>query len=482
MFGFNTAVKGLLASQKALYVTNHNINNVNTKGYSRQKALQRATNAHELPGIGMLGTGTEIYDVVRVRDSFVDFKYWNESAPEGEWRIKRENLVEIEKLMGEPSDNSFRKYMDDFFSALEEMSTNPSDYSYREPVREAALAFTKHINEVATRLDNMRKEIEYNVETKVFMINDIADQIASLNRQVYALEIDGKSANDLRDQRELLVDELSEIVNVQVDEYGDGKYRVSISGISLVDHDYVSKIEYVVSEEDNNQKELKWENGNYLNLKSGELKGLMDVLVGNGENNSYRGIPFYKNRIDEFAIGFADKFNKAHRDGYTLGGDSGKDFFDFVGDKEGEDVKKGAATLTLHQDILANLDNIAAGGDSGAAEDNGNLLDLIALREDKNFFNDTGDMKVNGTPADYINSILSNLAVDSMQSKRMKDSQEIILKNIEKRRESIQGVSFDEEFGDMINFQNAYVASARMITTLDTILEVTINRLGLVGR
>lgn len=475
MFGFNTAVKGLLASQRALYVTNHNINNVNTKGYSRQKALQRATNAHELPGIGMLGTGTEIYDVVRVRDSFVDFKYWNESAPEGEWRIKRENLVEIEKLMGEPSDNSFRKYMDDFFAALEEMSTNPSDYSYREPVRETALAFTKHINEVATRLDNMKKEIEYSVETKVFVINDIADQIASLNRQIYALEIDGKSANDLRDQREILVDELSKIVNVQVDEYGDGKYRVSISGISLVDHDYVSKIEYVASGEDNNQRELKWENGNKLNLKSGELKGLMDVLIGNGENNSYRGIPFYQNRLDEFAIGFAEKFNEVHNKGYILNSNepSNIDFFAFIGDE------KGAATLTLSQDILDNLDNIAAGKSSGAAENNGNLLELIALREDKSFFNDLG---INGTPSDYINSILSNLAVDSMQSKRMLESQNIILKNIERKRESIQGVSFDEEFGDMINFQNAYVASARMITTLDTILEVTINRLGLVGR
>lgn len=209
MYGFNTAVSGLLASQRALYVTNHNISNMNTDGYSRQVALQRATNPMSLPGIGYLGTGTEIYDIVRMRDSYVDFKYWNESAPKGEWEAKRTSLLEIEKLLGEPSDSSFRKYMDDFFSSLDELSKNPSDYAFRQPVKESALSLTKHINETAKRLENVRKETIFSIDTKVKQINDIADQVGNLNKQIYVLELDGKSANDLRDKRELLVDELS---------------------------------------------------------------------------------------------------------------------------------------------------------------------------------------------------------------------------------------------------------------------------------
>ncbi|WP_201259671.1 hypothetical protein [Tissierella sp. P1] len=113
-FGFNSAVRGLLASQRALYTTNHNIDNANTKGYSRQQVEQRATNPFKMPGIGFLGTGTEIYNVKRVRDSFVDFKYWSEMAPLGEWEIKKNSLTEIEKLMGEPSKSSFTQYMNDF--------------------------------------------------------------------------------------------------------------------------------------------------------------------------------------------------------------------------------------------------------------------------------------------------------------------------------------------------------------------------------
>src|SRR5699024_11087278 len=180
--------------------------------------------------------------------------------------------------------SSFRQYMDDFFEALTNLSTNPSDFSYREPVKETAIALTKHIKETAKRLENLKNETEFIIETKVKQVNDIGDQIAALNKQIYALEIDGNSANDLRDQRDLLVDELSKIVNVRVDESTDGKYKVSVSGITLVDHDYVTKMEYGPKDKKdiNGPKELKWSNGNYINLRSGELKGLLDLVDGDG--------------------------------------------------------------------------------------------------------------------------------------------------------------------------------------------------------
>lgn len=471
-FGFNTAVKGLLASQRSLYTTNHNINNINTKGYTRQLASQRATTPYDLPGIGYLGTGTEIYDISRVRNSYLDFKYWNENAPMGEWEVKMNHLSEIEKLFGEPSNSSFRQYLDDFFQALTHMSTNPSDSSYREPVRENALAITKHINETAVRLEELRRETKVAIENNVVKINSIADQIASLNRQIYSHEIDGRQANDLRDRRDLLVDELSKIANVKVHESDDGKFRVSISGVSLVDHIHVSEIKYK-TEPNSDEITIEWGNGASVDFKSGELKGLLDLYSGNGENNSYRGIPYYQNKLDQFAQEFAEKFNEVHQGGYGLNGSSNIDFFK-IGDENNP-----AATITLSDKILENLDNIAAGKEPGHSEDNRNLLELIALRDDREFF--TGGVS-QGTPDDFIKSIISNLAVDSMQGERMYSSQNIMLKNIQSKRDSVSGVSYDEEMADMVRFQHAYIASARMITTLDTIMDVTINRLGLVGR
>ncbi len=485
MFGLNSAVKGLLASQRSLYTTNHNITNANTKGYSRQQIDQRATRAHNLPGIGFMGTGTEIYNIDRVRDSFTDFKYWNESAPMGEWDVKRNALGEIEKLMGEPTDNSFRQYMDDLYTSLEDLSKNPSDRAFREPVRENAMSFTKHFNETAKRLENMRNDTEYDMGVKVKHINSLGDQIGKLNRQIYLRETGGNSANDLRDRRELLVDDLSKIVNVQVSESEyrrssdknnqdydaplSGKYTVSVNGISLVDHTDINKIIFNGDKEE--EKMIVWENGQEVKLRSGELKAMKDMLAGNGEENSYRGIPFYEKKLDQFAQIFAEKFNEQHKKGKKSDGENGKDFFVF-------DENNPAASLSLSKEILDSVDNIAAGF-TGSAEDGENILALIKQREDKNFF---PDKMSQGTPDDFLKSILSSMAVDSLQAQRSYSTQEIIQRNIGSKRASISGVSLDEEMADMVRFQHIYVAASKMITTMDSLLDLTVNRLGNVGR
>ena len=477
MYGFNTAVRGLLASQRSLYTTNHNIDNANTKGYSRQQASQRATNPFEVPGIGFQGTGTEIYDIKRVRDSFVDFKYWNESAPAGEWDVKKANLAEIEKLMGEPTNNSFRQYMDDFYVSLEDMSKNPSDIAFREPVRENALAFTKHINETAQRLENMKKDTEYEIEIKVDYVNSLSKQISGLNRQIYLAEVSGKSANDLRDRRELLVDDLSEIVNVRVNESPEGKYNVSLGGITIVDHLHYNEMSFNEKKDaagvGTGEYKLTWENGGEVSLRSGELKGLRDILEGDGSDNSYRGIPYFEKKLNAFAKGYADKFNDRHKSGYTADKKSGEDFFTF-------DTSNAAATITVSEKIMKDISLIAAAGKAdGSAEDANNILELIKQREDKTFFE--GGVS-QGTPDDFIKSMLSSMAVDSLQAQRAYATQEIIQKNIATKRDSISGVSLNEEMADMVKFQHVYVAAAKMISTMDMLLDLTVNRLGLVGR
>lgn len=475
LFGFNSAVRGLLASQRALYTTNHNIDNANTKGYSRQQIEQKATNPFLMPGIGFLGTGTEITNVSRVRDSFLDFKYWNEMAPKGEWEVKKNSLTELEKLMGEPSNSSFRKYMDDFYSSLDEMSKNPSDIAFREPVRENAMAFSKHIQESAKRLQDMKTETEYEIDTKIKYVNDLTERIAALNRQVYSQEIDGKEANDLRDRRELMVDELSKIVNVRVDESSNGKYNVSVGGISIVDHLHTNKISLKTTGTGSHKKyEVLWENGGEAILKSGELKGLLDVAGGNGQGNTYRGIPYYMEQLNEFAEGFADKFNAIHEGGYGLNSAiNGIKFFKY-------DSSSPAATLNLSDEIVNDIRNIAAGSISGGiSEDNGNLLALIKQREDKGFFSGSVSQ---GTPDDFIKSMLSSMAVDSLQAKRIDATQGLMKKNIETKRSSVSGVSLEEEMADMVRFQHVYVAASKMVSTMDMLLDITVNRLGMVGR
>lgn len=509
--GFNTAVSGLLSSQRSLYTTNHNIANANTEGYSRQIAKQQANTPLNFPGVGMLGTGTEISEITRIRDEYMNFKYWGENGPAGEWEIKRNTLVEIENLFNEPSEDGLRKNLDEFFGALETLSTNPSDYAHRSLVREKAVALTNLLNETAHKLYNVQKELNFAVSTKIKQVNDYADQIRHLNEQIFKLELDGTKANDLRDKRELLIDKLSKIVNVQTSEH-DGKYKVSIGGIALVDHISVSRLKYPPNVVDNplNPKEklvqVQWETGNQeVQLKSGELKGLLDVRDGNESDPDYRGIPFYITRLNEFAQKMFEKMNEVHHNGSGLNGSENKFLFTIdgkntsdlvIGAENGETIDFANPThianykdfiqknvradnITLSGDIIGDLDNIAAAYDNNGVENNGNILELIALREDRTFFDTTTPQ---GTPDDFVKSILSTLSVDSQQASRMNDNQTAIMENIELRRDSESGVSIDEEMSNMVKYQHSYNAAARMITTIDAIYDVTINRLGLVGR
>lgn len=478
--GFNTAVSGLLTSQRKLYVTNHNIANANTEGYSRQVATQSSTAPHRLPGIGFVGTGTTITSVDRVRDSYLDYKYRTENAALGEWEVKRNTLLDIEHILKETQHEGLSKYVDGFFKSLEDLSKNPSDDSYRVAVREKAIALTNHLNETVTKLYNLEKDVNYQINAQIKKVNDIGSQIRNLNEQIYKLEIDGQKANDLRDKRDLLVSELSKIVNVQVSEQ-DGKYKVSIGGASLVEHTNLSKLKdppaTVVSRiSGENLVQVQWENGNKVTLKSGELKGLLDVRDGSGANGEYGGVPYYVERLNDFARVFAKKINEVHKDGVTANGETNINFFYEPTDPE----EITAATIKIDPKILESLDNIAAGKYSNDAEDNKTILELLKLRESKGFFSESKHAQ--GTPEDYLISIISSLGVDSQYAIRMKENQELILNGIETRIDSVSSVDPDEEMADMVKFMKTYTASAKMISTLDAMLDITVNRLGLAGR
>ncbi|MBS4538147.1 flagellar hook-associated protein FlgK [Clostridium sp. D2Q-11] len=499
--GFNTAVSGLLASQKNLYTTNHNIGNSATEGYSRQKNTQESRSPLSIPGVGFLGAGTDITDINRVRDSYLDFKLWGENGPKAGWNIKEETLTEVENIFNEPSENSIRKNLDEFFTALESLSTNPSDYSYRALVQEKAVAVTKYFNTTSEKLYGTQKELNFQVYTKVKQVNDLSSRIRGLNEEIYKIEINGSKANDLRDKRDLLVDDLSEIVNINATEV-NGKFKVHIGGMTLVDHTSNNQFKYPPNFKENphNPKEklylVEWENGNPVNLKSGELKGLLETRDENGAGNTYRGVPYYMDRLNDFAEKFVLRMNEIHSKGYTLDGESGVFMFTIDGRPTSDFTDLNslvgevtAFNISLSKDILGDLDKIAASdievdvtdGDpnNDLLENNNIIKELIAARDNNTFFDDTIPQ---GTPDDFLKSILSSLAVDGQQAQRMNKNQSVIVDNIKLRRESESGVSIDEEMSNMVKFQHSYNASARMISTIDAIYDVTINRLGLVGR
>jgi len=535
-FGFNVSLRGLYTAQRSLVIVNHNINNVNTPGYSRQYAVQTAGNPLPIyDGTGMLGTGSKIISIERIRDEYIDFKYWNEQSSRGEWSAKKEVLSDLEAFFNEPSDSGFTTIMDDFYRALHELAKDPSSTAVRTLVKQKAVTLTKYFNSMATRLEELQADVNNRIKEKVSEINSYATQIMQLNRQIYMFELTGDNANDLRDQRTVLVDKLSQLVDIQVNEVVVGKlpngndekhFVITIGGKALVDHFSVSELIAIhrsdklnPNEDIPNLYEVMWADGNKLNLKGGELKGYLDVRDGNeGVNGSpsYKGIPFYIRELNQFVQTFAMNFNEGytrierdsngfitsfdnttpgHVDGYGLNSSgatspTGVRFFtitgkgntpmsssEFTGTASGDDeiincyYRMTAKNFTVSLDILNNLELISVSDTAGEAGNINILNRLLEYREDVKMF-------IEGKPEDYMKSLVSNLGIDSQHAETLSNIQRTVINQLENRRLSNSGVSLNEEMANLVKFQHAYNAAAKMITTLSEIYDTLINRLG----
>lgn len=532
-FGLNVAVRGLYTAQRSLDIVNHNLNNVNTPGYSRQIVVQAASKPLSLyDGTGMLGTGSEALSVDRIRDEYLDFKYWSENVSYGEWDAKRTLLSDMEVTFNEPSSSGFTKIMDDFYSSLQELAKDPSSGAVRSLVRERGVTLSKYFNSLAAHFEKLQSDANSNVKTKVEEINSIASQVQQLNRQIYTSELDGNVANDLRDQRTVLVDRLSKIINIDASEVVVGKlpngaddkhFVITISGKALVDHYNVSKLEAKarenkLNEEDiDNLYEVGWADGNQLEVKGGELKGYLDVRDGNGgqphdpdytgpldESPLYKGIPFYMKKLNEFVRTFAKAFNEGyingtdgagHADGYALNsaeGDpvSGIRFFTMLGEDNkamnSADFIDGATGMTdvssrydaltaknftVSSDIMGDYNLISSSGTAGQKGNIDNLNALMEMRHNTHMFTE-------GAPEDFMKSLVTTLGIDSQQAVSLTQNQSVIIKQIDNRRLSVSGVSIDEEMSNLVKFQHAYNAAAKMISTMAEVYDILINKLG----
>jgi flagellar hook-associated protein 1 FlgK len=530
-FGLNVAIRGLYTAQKNLDIVNHNINNVNTPGYSRQVGIQKAT--RPLPsynGTGMIGTGANVVAIKRIRDEYLDYKYWSENISLGEWDTKRILMSEMEATFNEPSESGFTKVMDEFYSSLQELAKDPGSLAVRAMVKQRAITLTKYFNSTAVHLEKLQGDINYRIRTKVEEVNSLATQICQLNKQIYTFELEGDTANDLRDQRTLLVDKMSRIINVQANEVVVGKlvngaedkrFVLTISGKTIVDHFSIDKLALVqrdetdkLNEEDiNNLYQVLWEDGNSLNIKSGELRGLLDIRDGNGgqkgmdgvtQTPSYKGIPYYQSQLNHFVRVFAKAFNEGivadekfpgHADGYGLDPDgdgpleasTGIRFFTML-DSEGKELstadfqaisgdiderysKITAKNFSISKEILQDYNAIATSGKEGEVGNITILNALLSMRHNVRMFTE-------GASEDFMKSLITSLGVDSQQAVRYYQNQKAILNQVSNQRASESSVSIDEEMANMVKFQHTYNASARMIATMAEIYETLINRLG----
>ena len=324
-FEYNVAVSGLFTARAGLDTVSHNIANASTPGFSRQYIEQRATTPlMSVGGRGMVGTGSEAYGIQQMRDFYLDKKYWGENCVLGEYSIKRTQLSLTEGIFNEWSGTGLSSQFDDFFNRLRELSTTAGDNTYRTNTTQLTSSITTFFQNTYESFVRQQRDVNSDVKAVVDTINSIGNQISTLNKQIIQYEIDGSSANDLRDQRARLVDELSKYVNIEVKEietnldYAAGKYPnpedrgksakhfvVLINGHEFVNHFDFDGLKcvprtidtlgggkadvYYNPEDTTGLYDIYWTSSNskfdvYHPNLTGELKGLIDVRDGNNGN------------------------------------------------------------------------------------------------------------------------------------------------------------------------------------------------------
>ncbi len=547
-FGFNIVKSGLAANRAALNTVSHNITNVNTEGYSRQRVDTHASRPDVFPSVpGVIGTGVDMEHVRQLRDAFLDFKFRGENTKAGEYEGLSETYKTIETIFNEPSDSSILTVMDEFFSAIHELGKTPESLTTRALVRQRAIAFQEIVHGISNSFEREQENLDFQVEVLSGEINGYAKQIAELNKSIYNIELNGQIANDLRDRRNLVVDKLSKLIDINYYEDTQGRFYVDVTGRPLVNHYTYDQLEMVERSDRKNPydidglHDLKWKSGSTFGITGGKLKARLDMR--DNISGEQKGLPYYMDRLNQFVDKFTSELNRIHQSGYDLRGDTGINLFTMNnmtteeyntfletkgfnsgpgidvtssvidGISEGNSEEENnriicdniakillnnskyndksiklvngkylvvdrleAKNLTISRDVEDDLNKISASKTAaGAPGDGDNALLMVSIRRNSSLF-------AWGSPDDYLKSLISNLGVDAQDVGRSLTNENLLIKQLNNDRQSIMGVSLDEEMANMVKYQQSFNACGRMMNVIDEMIDLVVNRLGTVGR
>ncbi|MBC8204807.1 MAG: flagellar hook-associated protein FlgK [FCB group bacterium] len=437
-----------------MQVIGHNIANADTEGYSRQRANQKAASAMDMPGLGQAGTGVMIQEITRARDILLDRQVRNEKSALGRWEGQDDLLNSIQNIFTEPSELGFGNVLDEFWSAWGDIANDPEDIGGRSVLRQRAVMLCQNLNDYDSDIKMLQENANAEVISLKNNLNQYAAQIADLNKKIQIAENSGQNANDLRDQRDLLLDNLSEIIKVKISDNNDGTVNIYLGGeIFIQGGEYrtlttkLSSINGVVIDE------LVWD-GTYNNVvvDGGRLKGIMQ----------FRDVDAIdiRNRLDDFADTLVNNVNGLHQGGYGLNGSMGISFF--------RSDTTGAGGIEVNPNILNDLNNIAAGG-SEAPGDNENALAIAALADAK--LMNGGTQTLN----EHYAATVSEVGARKESSGLYREQSEAVHLQMVNDRSAVSGVPLDEEMADLIKFQQSFNAAAILVSTANELMTTIIN-------
>ncbi|WP_455331493.1 flagellar hook-associated protein FlgK [Exiguobacterium profundum] len=498
--GLETARRSLSTHQWALQATGNNVANASNPGYSRQRLTLGMTEQLSVnfggTKAGQFGTGVRGETLARIRDLMIDQQYRDESVKNAFYATKEAAFGRMEDIINEPSENGLAKSLDLFWASLQDLSVNPDDTGARSVVRQRALTLAQTFNYMSSSLTKVQDDLKTEAGVVTKKINDLLTKISDVNRQIGDAEPLGVLPNELYDERDRYMDELSQYIEferVPVD-YTNGEtrgnsqrvaegridIRISVPGtptptkITLVDGltGGVGKInDMEITDAAAGTTTLVFDD-----LPNGKLKALVD-MYGSATGTETHDGAFTKmlKDLDVMAKEFTTAFNDLHKtfyDGNVQDNprQTGIDFF-IVGD---------AKTVTVNPTILSNLNLIAISKDQNIGDGSG-ALDLANLKNAQITFTG-GSSTATTSIGKYYQNVIGNMAVEASQNANLAKSTFALLSSSDQRRLSVSAVSLDEEMTMMIQYQHAYNAAARNITAVDEMLDKIINGMGVVGR
>ncbi len=462
--GLSTALNALMAQRAGLTTTGQNIANANTIGYSRQRVELAALGTPSQVGfnasalVDRVGSGVTVDSLRRLADSFVDARQRDAHANASYAQTQATALGQVEGIMGEPSDTGLSADLATFWSSWQDLANAPDSIPARQAVMSNATTVAGTLRRGRDALDAAFTDTRSHLDSLTTELNTTAQGVAALNDKIRIAGASGDPANELIDQRDQLVLRLSELVGARSSANDDGTVSVSVNGVSIVSSTHA----YALSVTDGSSLDslssaplqLSWSNGAPATFASGELGGLVDAL-----RSTY---PDAAAGYDQVAATLASTVNAIHSTGQDLDGVSTApgDFF------TGTTAKTLALAITDPRQVRA-----AVADPSGTPSLDATIADQIA------------QLATSATGADARwSAFVAATGVTSASAQNQVGVHAAISQNADGARQSVSGVSLDEEMANMLMYQRAYEGAGRMMTAVDQMLDTLINRTGMVGR
>jgi flagellar hook-associated protein 1 FlgK len=450
------AGQALMTQQQAISVTSHNIANVNTPGYSRQR-LKMTTNTPSDSAVGMMGNGVSGETIERIYDRFLSAQVTEENQALGRWDAQKDAVELLEIIFNETNGSGLSQAMSKFWNAWQSLTNNPSGTTERTVLVTTSEVLANTFNKLNSDLAQAQQNLDITIQETVTDINLLAKQLADLNQKIISSESGTHSANDYRDRRDQVLKELSEFIDFNSFEDANGAVSVLVAG----GHPLVSSGQFWQLSTETNASGLEdvvWvdDAGNKTNITAdisgGKLKGWLEVRDG--------VIVDYLNRLDALAQTLMLNVNASHQSGFALDGSAGQEFF----------IGTAAGDMEVNPNIVGDSDLVAAASEplTVVPGDNRKAIEIANLQNQLLMSGNTV------TFGDYYSSLVSDVGHEVLKSDAYYTHQSDMVLQLDNYRESISGVSLDEEMINLIKFQNAYTAAAKMITAADEMIQTVL--------